>query len=285
LHLPSDALDSQRDPGAGTWANRLCDHLRSLGVAWGQEDSFKLVRPSRVLARRFLAGVPLATADGQALLALGDAMAIPPAARSALQERLPGANAVFYGIEDRPQGPVFKMYLEFWDEARRHVRATSSREPIVLHWGVKWSADRPGHFEKAKYLCHPLLSTRDALRRIAAVYDATLVTHSRDAAQSIVRQAWRAAPEAALLYVEVEEENNPRRSFDINLYPAQLRVSDIAPTLRELASRFEIDASHFEPHLQRLAALPLGHLSGGLDRHGDEFLSVYAEVQPMPVPA
>jgi tryptophan halogenase len=272
-----------RNSGAGLSADGLCRRFRALGLSWGQEDSFKLLKPSRLLAHRFLAGVPLDVVDSRVLLSLGDELGIPAVAREALAARLAAANAVFYGIEDRPQGPVFKMYLEFWDEARRLVRSSGGRAPVVLHWGVKWSADRPGHFEQAQYLCHPLLSTRDALRRIAALYVGTAITGSGDSAQAIVRQAWKAAPEAALLYVEVEEDGNPRRSFDINLYPAALRVSDIAPALRDVANRFDIAADRFEPHLQRLAALPLGHLSGGLDRHGDEFLSVYAEVQPMPV--
>jgi hypothetical protein len=55
--------------------------------------------------------------------------------------------------------------------------------------------------------------------------------------------------------------------------------------LRDAALHLGIAPETIAPEIDRLGPRPLGHLSGGTDRHGFEFLSVYAETRPLPVPA
>jgi len=75
----------------------------------------------------------------------------------------------------------------------------------------------------------------------------------------------------------VSDEGNPRRSFDIKLYKAQMRVNDAAAQLRLAARALRIPDHLLERELRRLGPCPLGHLSSGIDRHGRPFLSIYAE--------
>jgi hypothetical protein len=85
--------------------------------------------------------------------------------------------------------------------------------------------------------------------------------------------ARRIAPEK-MLYLEVSEEGNPRRSFDVNLYKAGLR-------LRELEGCLAPVFAHYRPPQAPLRLLlgqldkAFGHVAGGLDREGRDFLTLY----------
>ena len=199
-----------------------------------------------------------------------------------LRPHLGRANAVFFGIEERPGGAVFKMYLEFWDEVRRQVRHAPGAAPVLLHLGVKWSGSFGGRCEVARYECHPLLAARDVLRRMQALYPADRPNAGCGAAQTIVRRSLETDPGAALLYEEVSEDGNPRRSFDVNLYKTGLRVDTVAPQLRQAALAFGIAPDDLDAELAACSGALLGHLSGGIGRDGREFLSVYTEVRPLP---
>lgn len=273
-------MPTGENPDGGlSLAGRLLHAIGALGLEYGREDAFKMV-PGRLIADRLLVGVQARTASAADLLQVAELLGMPGAARDVLLPRWQQANAVFFGTEESEGLCVGKMYLEFWDQVRRDVLA-GARDPQLLHFGVKWTQARPGQFEQARYLCHPLLSARDVLRRMALAYSGN-VPKTLEPARAIIRHGYRRAPDAAFLYVEVSEQGNPRCSFDINLYKGGLRVAHAATELRAAAASFGIEPAAIETQLQRLAACPLGHLSGGLDRHGQEFLSVYAEIQPLP---
>ncbi|MBK0395000.1 hypothetical protein [Ramlibacter algicola] len=254
--------------------------LRSHQIGFGAEVSFKLGASGALFRDRALLGVPL---QGLAisLLDLASAWGMPPDGRQLLDCHAQRASALLFGVEPRPGGEVRKVYLEFWDDVRAAVRRTGTREPQLLHLGVKWR-NTGSRWELARYQVLPLLSTRDALRRITEIYgDAAASAPST----SIVRTAWHAAPDAAFLFELVDEEGNPRRSFDINLYPAALHVAAVEKQLLDAALRLGVSSSDIGSLLDRYGRLPLGHLSGGLDRTGQEFLSIYAELAPMPGPS
>jgi hypothetical protein len=78
-----------------------------------------------------------------------------------------------------------------------------------------------------------------------------------------------------LLYVEVSEEGNPRDSFDINVYPADLQMAEIYPLLINTARHFSIDLEQFEELYEAVKTQKFGHVSGGTDRDGKDFLTVY----------
>ena len=255
--------------------------MRSLDTAFGAETSIKL-GPGRLLGNRVLVGLPRAGIDDAAVRRLVEEIGIPAGGWELLAESLPRANAVFLGIEEAPEGVVGKAYLEFWDEVRCQVRAKPGPQPRLLHLGVKWSDRRPGHFEVAQYHCHPLLGARDVLRRMAAVYERDVAATACPLAQAVVRKGLKRAPMAGLLYEEVSEAGNPRRSWDVNLYKTGLRVRDAAPELAAMGRHFGLEEVALSDALARLQERLLGHVSGGLDRRGQEFVSVYAELQPLP---
>jgi len=259
----------------------LLQRVSELGVPYGREDSFKMA-PGRMLQNRVLIGIQSTHLRASAFFDIASELGMPGDCPALLLPQMAQANALFFGIEDRPGGSVCKVYLEFWDRVRQQVRRTGAKTPLLLHMGVKWDSALAGRHELARYMCYPLLSNQDILRRMAAVYPHNKLTLAGEAALGMVCQGVKRNPTASLLYLEASEGGNPRCSFDVNLYKTGMRVADAGPELRLAAGHLGISPEAIEAQLQRLGSCPLGHLSGGTDRHGDEFLSVYGEIQALP---
>ena len=78
-----------------------------------------------------------------------------------------------------------------------------------------------------------------------------------------------------VLYLDVYEETNPRFSFDVNVYRAEITLNDIRPFLARFFSHY----SHPEKSVQNICRdhghRRLGHLSCGMNREGRESMSMY----------
>jgi tryptophan halogenase len=68
------------------------------------------------------------------------------------------------------------------------------------------------------------------------------------------------------LFLEVQETDTPRQSFDLKLYDAGFTTADIP--IASLAAFFGIDKL-------RVPAAALGHIAGGLGRDAKPFLTLY----------
>jgi hypothetical protein len=222
-----------------------------------------------------LIGINTADAPATALLELAKELGMSSAAAKVLYVRITDANAVFFGFEEHGDSCVCKVYLEFWDVVRAQVTRNATRQPQLLHLGVKWDAAHPDRHAVARYECHPLLGLHAILRRMHGCHGAA--SELSASAIEIVQTAAQRNPAASMLYLEVSEEGNPRASYDINLYKSAMTVADAAAPLRRAASWFGIGSAQIEEQLERLGQRPFGHISSGVDRHGQPFLSVYAE--------
>src|SRR5205814_649320 len=117
------------------------------------------------------------------------------------------------------------------------------------------------------------------LRRLRALYGVQADPPSCGAALHLVQLAARR--NAAPIYLEVGEEGTARRSYDINLYKANLTLAEIEPVLLEAAARYALPQERFAAFYSQLRQHPFGHLSGGFARDGSDFLTVYYETQPL----
>jgi hypothetical protein len=79
--------------------------------------------------------------------------------------------------------------------------------------------------------------------------------------------------------MEVAEPDNPRRSYDINVYRAELHLGDIADLVGSVAADFAVPRPQVRALLERDGARDLGHLSGGRGRDGSEFVTIYYGVE------
>jgi hypothetical protein len=256
----------------------MLSQVRALNVGFGFEKSFKLSANS-LLDERVILGVRTSLAEPLALVKICREIGMPEAHLAQFEARLPESNTVGFGFEGNARGGSFKVYLEFWDRLRERIRHDPRNvAPALLFLGFKWDARGAGPGTVARYTCYPRLSVRGIERRLAALYrdDSPSLAAARETLQLA---AARIAREDSFVYVEAEEEGNPRRSFDLNLYKAGLRVADLRLPLSRLCANYSIAKAPFESLLEGCSARPFGHLSGGLGREGEDFLTVYYEIE------
>lgn len=85
------------------------------------------------------------------------------------------------------------------------------------------------------------------------------------------------------MYMEVSEEDNPRLSFDLRFYEANLQLSEIGNFLFRMSQHYAIPDGQFKPLYEEIKAGRFGHLSGGIDRNGRDFMTAYYEQRVDPV--
>lgn len=273
-------MDCPIPEGAG--ARLLIDCLHDEGLHFGREDSFKL-SAGALLAGRVMLGVQARTASGDGLRRICRRLGMPGSFAPLFAEHLSAANVVLFAVEEAPAECTFKIYLEFWDRVRERVLRTESRASQLLNLGFKWRAGA-SIGRVARYTCFPLLSTAECLHRLAALYpDAANSTACRLASDLVVLCSER-RPAASFVYMEVAEEGTPRLSFDINLYKADVPLQALRSWLEQARLHFMAPEAEFNALLGRVGSRALGHLSGGVDREGRAFLTVYYEIEPMQAP-
>jgi len=94
---------------------------------------------------------------------------------------------------------------------------------------------------------------------------------------ALVRLAAQRGPAAAFKYIEASEGGNPRRSFDLNLYSANLRLREVFPIVAGLGLHYRIAPAILAQRVAAAGEGIFGHISAGLDRQGRDFFSLYYE--------
>jgi len=240
------------------------------------ERSVKLDRGG-VWPNRFLLGVDRAHIDAGHLRRTCRTLGMPGACQRRVDAALEDANAVLYGFEEDAAGAVFKVYFEYWERVRRAVRG-GSRARQLMFQGFKWRADDPAQHTASFYHCRPVIPAHEIVARIRGICGAASRAAGA-AAADIIQRATRAAPATPLIYLEVTEPGSPRRSFDLNLYGAALRVADTAPAIRALCRAWGIEARAFRDGVESPRCI-VGHISGGLGREGGGFFTLYYDTGP-----
>ena len=258
-------------------AARLFKIVEDLGLACGYERSFKMLERT-LLANRFLLGINTADLKPERLLDICRQLDMPTRYVDSFQAQLEDANVVFLGFEDNQVDCLYKIYLEFWDKVTSDIRRKSNKqEPALLHLGFKWNTDDNTQGAISRYVCYPMLSVEDILKRLLDVYQGDQDQASLRIAGDVMKFAATRSVGNSLVYVEVHEDNSPRQSFDINLYKAQLRLRDIAPFLSRMREHYSIPAEQFGRLCHLVGNKLFGHLAGGLNREGKDFLTIYYE--------
>lgn len=257
----------------------LLQLLRPITVA-GCERSFKIFDGS-VLPNRYLIGVDKRTSSGdpdETILEFSRRLNMPPCLLETLTRRLPEVNFILFGFEENETTCVYKVYLEYYDTFGSKIKSKPSpTDPMLMHLGLKWDLSNSDRTAIAEYIWYPRLSGQTILTRIADIYPTPRYKASLDIVESIFRVAAGKMNRRDILYIEVAEGGNPRRSFDVNLYKANLTLRDLEPILLRLCEHYAIDSDLFEGIYHHCAANPFGHLAAGIDRQGRDFLTIYYE--------
>ena len=234
----------------------------------GFERSFKMAERS-LLSDRILAGVHKSDITPQRLFDLCVSLGMPSQFLQDLKQRAESANAFHFGYEGRSGGGLYKVYLEF---ASRLVAATE--DPVLLHLAYKWDALDASIRTIAQYRCWPQLPEAAVQSRVAALYanDADSVA-LKGISDLIGLSTARAG--TAPMYLEVREEGNPRASCDLNLHHAGIGLAEAGPWLSRLRKHYSIADEAFLPVYEAARQSTLGHVSGGTNRNGEDFVTVY----------
>ncbi len=259
-------------------ASFLFKLVNELGVNIGIEHSFKIFRET-LISERFLIGFKRADLSGEIhkrIINICREIHMPEDFLKDFQEKLPESNIVLFGFEKNKTSRLYKSYLEFGDRFEKMRWDNPDRlKPFLIHQGFKWDASDNRISTKAEYTCFPLFSVENMLERLPGFFYDRKRKRPSEIAEGILKVASQKIGHEEFLYFEVSEEGNPRKSFDINMYRANLRLSELYPFLLDIVGHYSIPDEKFLALYEPVKSQIFGHLSGGIDREGRDFLTIY----------
>jgi hypothetical protein len=265
-HIPVNAPADQ----AGQSAALLLAQVAELGVPYQYERSFRMA-PGALLANRFLLSVETPDLGENAAaraLAICERLGMPAGLRAQAEARFAMAKCLHFGFEAGPGSILCKFYLE------REVTAAERSAPALQHLAFKWDLLGKGAVV-TEYWWHPAPRLADLEARLAQIYRGGQPADSLAIARGVIELAASRAPVEQLQYLEVQEPDNGRRSFDLNLYPAALPLRELQPLLHRMRNRYGVRPGQFQALYDQVRDKTLGHLSGGVHRDGQDFFNVY----------
>lgn len=254
--------------------------VEQLGLECGYEKSFKLIN-RHLLRNRYLLGIEKSLLDHKKLSSICEQMEMPEKFVDQFFGNIADANLVLLGFEQGVEDCTYKIYLEYWDKIRQQKSAKQSpHEPVTMFQGYKWNVCDGSRAVITDYLLYPMLKVDEIIERIARLGASGEDNTVFDVASKIISRAASLAGNQSLIYLEASEGDNPRNSFDINLYPADMTLKSIYPSVAQLFHHYSITDAELDLLYSQVDSRPLGHMSGGVDRSGRDFFTVYYENQP-----
>jgi hypothetical protein len=256
----------------------LFELLKNLDLTVGFERSFK-VSEKTLLGNRFLLAFKRSSIKQdphEKILDIGVRMSMPKTFLETFEQNLPEATLVGFGIEEDETTCVVKAYLEFknrYEEAMR--KKPNQPDPYVSHLGFKWDAADNRRGALTRYTCFPALTAGEILEKLSTTFYPHPERKPFEIIKGVMDFASRKVGPDKSLYLEVNEENNPRSSFDINLYGANFRLEELYPFFLEMCRHYSIPDEQFHSLYDPVKTRTFGHLAGGMDRKGKDFLTVY----------
>jgi hypothetical protein len=258
-------------------AGRLFRLVGELGLRGGFEHSFKFLK-GIFLADRFLYGVKRPERSGKHdgdIMSICQSIDMPQDFQKMFQAELQAAHFVLFGFEKNERSRVYKAYLEFTGRLAEAIKQDPRPENALIYTGFKWDVSDNSRKVLAKYFAYPLFRAEDMASRLSKSFYGGTRNDPYLIVDDILDLAGSRTRPGELLYFEASEAGNPRRSFDINVYLANLRMAEIYPLLLRTARHYSIDLEGFDEVYEGVKEQKLGHLSGGTDREGRDFLTVY----------
>ncbi len=256
------------EEGASAEKSLLFKLINGLHVEFGLERSFKVFRGT-LLTNRFLLSLHRDAIPREKMLGLCSDLGMPDVFWAPLLQNLPHTRLVHFGFEENEKGSVYKVYLELGMKDRLY--------PFLLYLGFKWDPSDDAVTALARYTCYPSLTPEGITERLSLAFDGPGAAKPLEIAKGIVAMASGITPD--ILYLEVTEDNNRRNSFDINMYRAGLPMEALYPLFAGMADLYSVPSKEFHAYLESMKAKRFGHLSGGVDRKGRDFFTVYFGVE------
>jgi hypothetical protein len=252
--------------------------LERLHIKPAFERSFK-VKEKTLLGNRFLLGFEkdlIKPGANEKVLDICEQMGMPPDLMAGFLKHLPEASIVGFGFGENEKNCMVRAYLEF---SVRYYRAMKSKphdpDPYLSHLGFKWDVSDNTIGVVTEYTCYPAYTTEDMLERLSRDVYGHHGQSPYEIVKGILDLASSKAGNDKFIFLSVHEESNPRNSFDINIYRANLQLKEIYPFLLDMGRFFSIPAEQFHGLYHEIETQTLGHVAGGIDRSGKDFLTLY----------
>ncbi|HEX4410173.1 MAG TPA: hypothetical protein VH206_15475 [Xanthobacteraceae bacterium] len=258
----------------------LIQLVQALHAPFGLERSVKLTHG--VLAdNRCLISIgrdTLGDAPAERLVGIGRTLGMPSDFIAELPAALGQAEIVHFGYEAVGARDIYKIYLEYASDVRRAMAAQSGI-PVLVHLAYKWTPRDARGAAVTRYTWVPSRTRGEIETKVRDLVGADEAPRALRCALGLVSRAADAADSSKLMLMEVEEPGNPRRSFDLNVYNAQLHMRRIADLLDATMMDFAIPTMRGQEVFASAADKQLGHLSGGVGRDCAEFVTFYFGVE------
>ena len=269
---------------AGEKAALLLNLVGGLGVPYQYERSFRLSREG-LLANRFLLTVnkrDIACDPLGRVMEICRRLDMPQRLQTAAEQNFDTARCLHFGFEGGGGSMICKLYLETAIAPDEAVRARARSEPLLQHLAFKW--DILKHADVVtRYLWHPMLSAEGIAQRLSHVYRDRGNGISLEIAKAVLELAASRTSAERLQYLEVQEDENARKSFDLNLYNAGMQVKDLQRVLYRMREHYSVRPGQFQALYDQIKTKALGHLAGGVHRNGRDFFNVYYGVAGFPI--
>jgi hypothetical protein len=254
--------------------------VETLRAPYGLERSVKITRGAladhRCLISLGRAAFGVAPADR--LAQIGRSLGMPETFVRVLPDSLEGADVVHLGYEAAAGRDVYKIYCEYAASVRRAM-AGRGPDPVLVHLAYKWTPQRADSAAVTRYTWVPCRSRGELETKLMNLVPADEAPRANRCALALMSRIAAFADSGELLLMEVEEPGNPRRSCDLNVYDAALRMGEIADLLDTVTTDFAVPPARTRAVFDQAADRTLGHLSAGVGRDGQEFVTFYFGVE------
>ena len=264
---------------AANAAATILETIESLKEDYSFERSFKLVEGT-VYSNRFLASFRESALGNDPLTRLIDVtqqLNIPDNYISMIQDNFPTSDIFHLGYEQQEGIQICKLYMDFREPLLHALRNRDTHtDSVLIHQAFKWDASNPSTCSISNYQCNkPLLTPEEISARLAKIYEGEEDHFTYQAALDFLAATKGKMAGKSMFLMEVEEEDNPRDSYDINVYGGQATLSDAVPLIGQIADHLSIADDQWQSLVRGNEAALLGHLSAGTDRRSREFFTIY----------
>ena len=244
----------------------------------GFEKSFKISK-NALLEQRLLIGIDQIYWQRKKIFNNCHFLNMPEEHLQSFRLHFSKANRAYFGYEENLSHCTYKVYLEFWNQyAQKRAIDSTYTKPFILYIGYKWNASNNTQNTLTNYTLYPEITHQNILEKIENIYHTHSDRQALTKTQQIIMTASKKTNDKLLKYLEVTEDSNPRNSFDINLYEAGLKIQDIYHELKTMQEYYEVDTSQFDKFYQSIRHQEFGHLSGGINKSNNDFMTFYYEV-------
>lgn len=276
-------------PGLPVTSHPLADSLigliQKLHVNYDFERSIKM-SPRKILGNRFLITIDkndIETNAHERILSICRTLNMPEDYLEVFRQNFSQANPIDFGFEADGEMCIYKAYLDFLPRWKREGEAGGEKPKTYLMFlGFKWDAFDNTKKALTQYTWYPSLSFEGIEERLSGVFEKVQNRGSLELVQELLRVISARTNHENVYYLDVSEGNSKRTSFDLNAYSANLDLQEVYPLLTKIREHYSIPEPEFQELYEEVKEKRFGHLSGGVDRKGNDFLTLYFGLEPVP---